>query len=433
LVNKRNRLRLLVLGVIGIVAAAAVWLLFPRSSDPTIKLADGRQLTIKGVTFGTEHRWVFGKPWAKALAPIIPVPWRSRLGVTVLERKANSPVLMVWVETRNLGPYRFPPSDAAVNDAHGFETEPTRPAVSGFPQPAVSIQGWDFSNFPRHAKTLELKLYQRNRAIQPVLQGRFTIPNPAPQPSPTETAPTLPVSVTNGGVEFTLLSFAIEQRIPDQFRPIGGWITPWSTAKFRVTQQGEPAGLWKVESVQITATSGNIVQSTGFVSVATGTEPVVQFDGALWPEEPAWKLRAEFSRLSNFAPDALWSVPGIAVPKVPGQTMINTQTVIAGIEISAQTLRRYTANGLASFGGLLTGAEVTLYVVPPDQGRLSLARAVDDRGRELRHVPGYANHRGAYSFWLELPANSSRIDFTFALRQSRFIEFVARPTVLEKQ
>lgn len=105
--------------------------------------------------------------------------------------------------------------------------------------------------------------------------------------------------------------------------------------------------------------------------------------------------------------------------------MIHTQAAVQGATFSGRLLAHLETP--VSIAHLRAGAELVVSLVPVEGLRLRLVHAADDRGRELRHVPGYAEASGPHNFWLEMPPDARALDLTFAVTRSRFVEFVARP------
>jgi hypothetical protein len=149
------------------------------------------------------------------------------------------------------------------------------------------------------------------------------------------------------------------------------------------------------------------------------------FNAPLWPEEPAWKLKVEFARIAEFARDELFVVKAVPFPEPGAETLVNTQAVVQGANLTFKAISRSGLGG--QFQGIRVNAEAHLHLIPAQARRLILARATDDRGRVVRHMPGYADVSGPHIFRLEVPADARSIDFTFAVPKSRFVEFMARP------
>jgi hypothetical protein len=425
-VNQRKRFVWLALAA-GVALAVTVWWALRTPPGRRLKLADGRVVTLAGVTYGTEHRFVQDPPLARILAPILPPAWRTKLGLNAAFHKSDRPTLMVWVMWRGGDANQRELTDAAVFDDHGTECEPIRSQATLYlyDPPRGAIRGWEFTHFPRRAGMIGLRLYTRGAAYNPDRMAEFQFPNPAPRRYPGWTASPLPITVRAGEWEFSLVKFTTGEPIPDRDKPSRGWVAPWTSAAFRVASNGQPSRAWTVASMELTDATGNTANSYRSAASNLDGQPVFGLSAALWPDEPAWRLKVEFSRIEDFAPDELVSLKGIAAPEPDTHSLIHTQAVVQGATLAGKLLAHLAAP--VSIGNIRAGAELVVSLVPVEGLRLRLVRAADDRGRELRHLPGYADAAGPHNFWLELPSDARALDLTFAVTRSRFVEFVAKP------
>jgi len=409
------------------VLAVTVWWALRTPPGRRLTLADGRVLTLAGVSYGTEHRFVHGSPFARTLAPILPPAWRTKLGLKTAFLKRDRPTLMVWVMWRGGDASPRELTDASVLDDRGIECEPIRSQATLYlyDQPQGAIRGWEFAHFPRRAERIALRLYTRGAAYNPDRLAEFQVPNPAPRRYAEWKASPLPITARSGAWAFALAQFTTGEPIPDRDKPARGWIAPWTSATFQVASNGQPSRAWTVAGVELTDATGNTAHAYRSAASSLEGQPVFGLSAALWPDEPAWKLRVEFSRIADFAPDERVSLPPIPVPEPDTHSLIHTQMTVQGATFSGKLLAHLAVP--ASIGNIRARAELVVSLVPVEGLRLRLVRAADDRGRELRHLPGYAETSGAHNFWLELPADARTLDLTFAVTRSRFLEFVARP------
>src|SRR5689334_20984897 len=81
-----------------IVAGLLVWRGLLSSSSRTVRLADGRVVTIRQLTYGTNHEFLTGSALAKLIAPALPASVRGRTGVQTLTQKTEAPTVVVWGE-----------------------------------------------------------------------------------------------------------------------------------------------------------------------------------------------------------------------------------------------------------------------------------------------------------------------------------------------
>ena len=414
----------------GVLGAGLVWSISGDSRNRSVRLADGREFTLRAVTFGKEHRYVHGKPWLKALVLILPARWHSRFGLAVLSYKTEVFTIMFWGSWRGgsvVPP--FPPTvdDASVTDLRGSECEPMRFQASAYPGGGETVLGWNFANFPRREKRVGLRLYFRDNEQKPNFVGECHIPNPACREYPAWEGSAPPITRTNGDWEFTFLRFVTGEPIPAKLKPSRGYLAPWTHGAFRITRKGEMSELWQVAGVEVRDATGNFFQHT-FLTAGPPINPVAfGCNSMLWPGETGWKLEVEFARTGEFTPEDLWAVKGVPVPELNIRTTSELHRTIHGVTIGGVELSVLPAGPWMKPAGMLSGT-VNVRVVPPVRGvRINLVGVMDEQGRQLRSQSAYINPIGFYGFNLMIPTNSRALDFTFAAQQSYVLEFLARP------
>lgn len=361
-------------------------------------------------------------------APILPTTWHKRVGLTVVNQRSPQPTLMVWVLWRGRDARLGELAEASVFDETGIESEPihSRATVYVYEDPRGAVRGWEFVHFPRRGKKVGVRLYTRGNDGKPTRLAEFQVANPSPGHFPIWPVSPPPVTVQNGQQEFTLTRFTTGEPIAARLKPIRGWVAPWTSVAFRVAQNGQPSSCWSMMGVELSDATGNIAHFHRTLASSVEGQPEFGLNAALWRSEPAWRLKVEFAQAGDFAADELLSVNGITIPWPGNQTLIRTQAVIHGATLTLNTISR--PPGPSGVGGLLTAAYVTGSLFPAERLRLKVARAVDDRGRELRWVPGNTSARGPHDFWVELRSGARSINLTVAVTRSRFVEFVATPT-----
>jgi hypothetical protein len=85
--------------VLALVLAAFVWI-WMQPSDRVLRQADGREVILKAVTYGTTTIMSKGPAWARALAPLVPASWHRRIRAQVLTIKTPEPALVAWLQWR---------------------------------------------------------------------------------------------------------------------------------------------------------------------------------------------------------------------------------------------------------------------------------------------------------------------------------------------
>jgi hypothetical protein len=425
-VNERKRLVWLAVGV-AVALVAGVWLALRTSPERTGTLAGGRVVTLEAVTYGTEHRFVHGPALARVLAPILPPNWRKRLGVEVITRQTDQPSLRVWVKWRGGDANQRELVDASVFDEYGIESEPVRSDTTLYitEPPRGAIRSWQFLNWPRRDRIVVLRLYARGNAYDPLRLAEFRFKNPAGRSYPEWKAPVLPSQENDGGWEFSLTRLTAGEAVPDRLKPQRGWIAPWNRAAFSVSRDGQASDSWIVPSLTLRDATGNFIAADA-VSTNIGGRLEAGFSAALWASENTWRLNVEFSRRRDFAPEEMVSANAVPIPEPGGQTPVNTQWGVQGATLSLKTIERARPQ-IGGFRGINPNTEVRLVLIPAEAKRLTLVKAVDDQGRDIPHLRGYTNPPGSYSFRLEVPREARTVDLTFAVHESRFVEFLAKP------
>ncbi len=423
---------ILLIALLAIGAGALWWWLDAAAAGRVVRLPDGRVATLVAVTYGTEHRYVHGKPLVKVAARFRSARWAALHGLQERQFTTPAPTVTFWVEWRNLALTNQPPTSASIAGEQGPETEPAWLRTAIHAATGESVVAWNFGNYPRRARTLRLGIFQWQGTGWPLRVAEFRADNPGPRRYAVWTAPPSPVTERAGGWDFSLEKFTTGEPVPARLKPARGYVTPWNTATFRASQNGQPSRAWRVAAIEGTDATGNrcVPQATAFE--ARGDEAVFGFNGVVWPGEAALKLKVEFSRRDEFAPGELWFARTVIVPPaVGGLTRVEPQTNGPGGRVMGLELRRTGPNVFGARGATWRNGEVNLEVTPPSDARVTLHRATDDRGRTVPHESQARITNTVHRFALELAPDARSVDFTFAVHPSVFAEFLARPELFE--
>jgi hypothetical protein len=414
----------LVLGALALALAAIVWLAARDAGARRIGLLDGREFAVKAVTFGTEHRYVHASAWARAIEPIIPNRFKSRLGIRTLAYKTEAPTLMVWAH------WKFARTNAAINyasvvDRHDTESLSIHHQRASFLPRFEAIMGWNFSNYPRRERAFRFRLYPSGNSTSARL-AELVIPNPAPtRAAPFDFRP-LPQTTVDNGIEFALTELTVGGLMPKQWRLPYRSPAPWNIAAFRITENGNSSPSWKVDSLGLSDASGNQANCRFDSMLASAGEIRCRFTDVLWPDERAYKLTAEFVRTTNFVPEELWTAESVPVPTGRNRVRIAPNIELRGVKITSLELSP-TVSGPAAAGALRPTAHLLLRTLPPTRGiRPLLSHARDNRGQAVKFEEVSLLQNGTIWFALEISSNASNIDLTFAITRSRFVNFVAQ-------
>lgn len=208
--------------------------------------------------------------------------------------------------------------------------------------------------------------------------------------------------------------------------------------QFTFAENGQPTEDWRVQKLTISDATGNnwfpyldlVKQRHNW---ARGGQ--VEFLGALWPGEQAWKLEVEIVRSGRIPEQDLLTIE-VAVPKPGLISRISDQWTHDGVTLKWGGLASPETDhpGNLKWTGKWWGEEkeqvysLVIALVPGLEGqRLSLVRSIDPGGEPVELL----EHRGAdyheQAFFLKPAPNAATLRLTFALTRSRFVQFVARP------
>src|SRR5438874_13599983 len=79
-------------------AGWSLWQRFASRAARSVRLADGRQLTIREVTYGTNHSFVYGSLWSRVAMALLPASLKARSGAKVYFQHTATPALLIWGE-----------------------------------------------------------------------------------------------------------------------------------------------------------------------------------------------------------------------------------------------------------------------------------------------------------------------------------------------
>ena len=421
------RLRTRVAATLVVAAlATVVWLAIRDVDSRRIHLPDGRQMTINAVTWGTEHRYVHGLPWARVLSPVVPNRWKLRLGIRALAHKTDQPTVMVWAHWR-CSRTNSPATYAAVVDTHGTESMSTHFQSSAFFKRTEAITGWNFSNYPRRQRVFGLRLYSALNNPSARLAD-VPIVNPSRSRAPGFEPLPLPLTKTNDDIEVTLTEFTVGGAMPKRWRLPYWSPAPWNTAAFRIAEKGKVSPNWRMVAFAVSDAAGNY--SNCRLDSRTVEPGLIRsrFNDVLWPEETAHKLSVEFVRTARFNSNDLWTVTSVPVPAPGKPVRISPNIELHEIKLTSVELTA-ASSGPVGVEAVRPNAHLVLRALPVVRGlRPVLSQARDDQGRRVKFDEISLLQNGTLWFALEIPAGARTVDFTFAVTRAYFVDFVAQPT-----
>jgi hypothetical protein len=283
------RRTILVLGsaaALALAIAAGVAVLLRVSYRPARVLPDGSRVVLEAVGFGTHHEAPAADWWQRLLA------WRGSRPVGFSNQGAVFDTvksgLVFWLSRRAApGQTVMRGYCGVVIDEHGCWFEPTTQDWGYIPEPKRwrNLHQVGFEAFPRRGKSMTLALTDNDGART---LARFAVSNPAPgRYAEWPAAPGPPVSVTDGGLTFTLESLT-HLNVHQHRREV---------AVLRVRRGEGEAPEWLPQVVTVMDATGNVQVSR----LSRGYRlrgGHVRFNG-LCRHEAAWKVRVRFRRASG--------------------------------------------------------------------------------------------------------------------------------------
>jgi hypothetical protein len=317
------------------------------------------------------------------------------------------------------------------------------------------VVGIEFSAFPRRQGKFLVGVQENGNGGQEMSEQKFSISNPARGSFTKWTAELLPATKEDDDLSVTLTKLASgadiainrNQDNPDD--PVNKGVQ----AVFHVERNGKPVTNWEPVSAETSDATGNRVKvarigqngwQNGWGNNAwANDEDTFAYQYALWPDEPAWKIKLEFSQQSDFAANELWTVQNI--PLQPSRQRdfamnarnIQTNAIVAetdlnGVHLKIFPAKQFTDVGQNSYqqGGLMIQTDSAL----PEGLRMTLVKLTDDQTNDvgysengsMRSVTGGATVI-TYRYSLRDLSGVTNLNLTVALHKSRFVEFTAKP------
>jgi hypothetical protein len=405
--RKRDRQLLLaacaaLLLTLGLVVTAGLTL----PAGPARRLPDGTRVTLVGMTAGLPRTVRFGRPLQTWLHTWLPPALGHHLGVTAIDfggAPAWPDQQIAWLHITPAASQL--PVRAALVDEHGCEVG----SSYDFPFRPDSGEGliWrlNFPAHPRRGRSLRLRLV----GVESGGTVEFPLPEVEGGPYPQWTPQPLPLTRHDGDVAVTLTDFRTGIAV-DPTRSYGE--TRVSRMLFRLKRKGRPSEGWLPDHVLVADATGNRWVPGGRASTEPRGDLLWTMYTDFWPDEHAWKLKAEFVRKHSFDPDELWTLRGV--------------TPSRAVDVAGNGPTFAKEGGLVRFLGLRGSRVWVRYEKRVPGLRVTLVRAVDERGRPVRRRVAFSDGN---PYVAELALGGARsLDLTFAVYRSRTVEFTAAPS-----
>lgn len=422
-----------VLGVVvAIIFAAivtgAVWWELRKQ---VITFDDGSELTLLGADYGRQHK----SPEINVAGGVL----RSHS----IDTSNNT--LVVWIHLkfpskawRNFQYYVYDKANTACV-ANSIENNSNTRSQN-------QIVGVQFDAFPRRQSSFYLRVQENSNDGQEMADQKFVVSNPAQGPFMNMTGALLPDTEEDGTFSATLKKLVAHAKMPfmrnndaDDTDPINQGVQ----ATFGVKINGTNADNWQPVSIETSDGTGNSI--TGWLNgQQQGDDYVASYQYGLWTDEPAWKLRVEFSKQSDFNDDELWTVPGIpaqasryrdfwsgrrGTTAKAKTTAPFAETDLGSYHLSIFPVKQFTDMANSNPQGGLT---VEVDPAPAAGMRLTLVKFTDDQGDDIQHWDyGSTDTRKGilYRYGLQDLQGGTNFNLTIAFHKSHFVEFTAKPEI----
>ena len=450
--------RLIIVGSFLALLALAFFLMPASKIAPRQQrtLPDGSILILESVTYGRNHNFYFDGSWWARLRRSLPRPLRNiapgPMNMTSTgTRRPNGIVL--WISryvpaTRTYGNLGTTPFELQMMDGHGCSEQLNSYSSSGGPN-GFLINGFALDVFPRRQASFKLVVRDRNAKDPRPTVAEFDVANPGPVSHALWKPEPLPISRTNGGLEFVLAAWG---------RGSSGGRNVFYPS-FEVREGGALRTDWAASGSTFRDASGN----TGWQSLCTN--------------ETAWLLETEFYRTAEarFETNEIWAVPDLPIPGTNEIITTNLTGEVLGVALKLMVIAgpgSYTfTNGVlaspgtvisASFSGTSSGSDgrnswsrktaggygsaprveqfditqtqhfILVEEGTHDPGLRLLVRARDEMGREIIFsTKGSDNQRAIVT--LQPKPGARRMNLEFIMNRGRQVEFLAAPPLAEEK
>ncbi len=411
---------IVLLVVAGVAVYAFLWLHKPQ----IIKLNDGTKLTLLGVTHGKHH-----------VAPKIKIAGHVHGGGARMDTPNDT--VVVWIEAEHK-PNQYPNYQLLVYDKADTACVSTYSRTQSQVKNGVDVQGFMLDAYPRRDRTMILRVMNYGQRGQQVSKEQFVVSNPARSSFAKWTPDPLPNSQSDGDLNATLTKLVAGAQSPynrGNGVPRNDPMNKCVQIALDVQQKGQSVTNWRPIRVVTSDATGNSIQGWINDFRQNGQESGYFYQEGLWPDEPAWKMRVEFSRTSGFSDDEVWAVTNVPVGPGTQQDVWNNfgnsdrkaafaEATVNGIHVKLFPAIQYQDQGQ---GGQSVSFSLKADPDPEATGlRLTVLKADDDQGHDLQNR-GSSWGGGNYQYQYSGVRNLKTLNLTFALHKSRFVEFTAKP------
>jgi hypothetical protein len=418
---------ILSLVIVGVAVDTFLWLNKPQ----IIKLSDGTTLTFMGATYGKHH-----------VPPKIKIAGKLARGSGARMDSTND-TLVVWIAAEHK-PNQYPNFELAVSDQANTACSTSSSRTQSQVKNGLDIMGFRLDAYPRRDSKMILRVTFYGNGGQRVAKEQFTVANPKRSSGAKWTPEPLPDTQSDGDLSVTLTKLVAGAQSPyNRFNGVAknDPLNKCVQLDFDIQQKGQSATNWRPVRVVTSDATGNSLQGWLNPNYQNGQASGYQYQQGLWPDEPAWKLRVEFSRVSGFGEDEVWAVTNVPVNAGTQQDVQNAwnsnwnttgrakpafaETTVNGIHLKLFPAIRYQDQN--NGGGQSVSFSLKADPDPEASGlRLTVLKAADDQGRDLQNR-GSSWGGGNYQYQYANARNIQTLNLTFAIHKSRYLDFTVKP------
>ena len=411
-----------------VLVSGAVWY---TMRPQVITFDDGSKLTLVGVDYGKKH---------------------TSPGPTKHSFTTATNALVLWVRQQH-DPNQYAYFQYYIYDKAGTACVSGSQNFGGNNRRSSSdVVGVQFPAFPHRAGSFYVRVDESGNGGQELSDQKFVVHNPAHSSLSSFTASPLPDTEQDGDMSVTLKKLVSGAKMP--FNRGDGEdddaINKGVQATFNVQINGTNAPMWQPVSFVTSDATGNQVDGQVYPQQnqqiqMQGNDVAVTYQYGLWPDEPAWKMRVEFSKQTGFDNTELWTVPGIPLDagrqrdfwnynrKQNNATNVFAESDVGGLHLKVYRAKYFTDMPPNSNpqGGLSVEVDPSL----PDGTRLTIVSLTDDQTNDISHWDsgwtGGGGRRGPggaiYHYSLQNVDGATNLNLTIAVHKSHYLEFTAKP------
>jgi len=471
--RRRWRLVGLALVLLAAAVAVAVWVMWDRRpAGPPIILTmpNGEKYQFVGTTYGKKNVPPFFEAKLVNALPTRLANWaRKYVGPQISQynagEKFDPPHLFIWFRRNVPASTPGPPLTARLAVQEGIEgsfvlgnsgsIDPTaRLADQGGVEAGLvdyspafeSSLVWHYASFaviPRRSRVLQLNLYPYGGGV-----GSISIPNPLYGKYPQWKPEPIPAVKRAGDLEVRLDDFMA-------VRQVGGGSTikadgslgipynPGTKFDFSVRSSRGTNEVWGLQSAELGDATGNVLKAWyGSIPLEVQGFPPPQlnewaaysqsFEGTLWPDEAAWRLKLELKHASGFGPEEIVTFKNVPVPAMGTTNNTPISKNAGGIQIVLTRFVRWPETMMNPRGGGQMASYITVELPGKPKGvALDFLSMKADAGKPEKYG---SSEPDIFSYTVgvkSIPANAKTMDFTFVVQKTRAVEFLVKPPKAE--